>query len=277
MQTPSLITTPFAESGTKNTIPETGSLTDVLASMQYGFPPLTMQLVGGTPPDGRDLNGVLNLLFKMVQFIQAGGKYRYNADFATAIGGYPLGARVLAADNQSEWINIVANNTSDPDNGGTGWRLVSAVGVIGSIVLWNSANIPAYGVLCDGRSLNSTNYPELYTAWYGSYVANQTFRVPNFTNGYYPRGFGSGTQAIGARSGGQLPNITGGIGLEAAGTNIYGAFYRKGRVAGQNSVPGGQEDQDVGFDASRVSGIYKDSATTVETNNVAQNFIVIAR
>lgn len=281
MNAPDLIITPFAQDGDKNTIPENGSQTDVLASRQLGFPPLTMQLVGGTPPNGRDMNGVLNDIYNLLRYQQCFGSYPYNSSFATAIGGYPKGARVLASDGYSHWVNIVEGNTSDPDNGGTGWLFHPVVVeeedqqsvYIGAIVIWNSSIIPPYGVLCDGRTLNSTNYPQLYAAWYGTYVANQSFKVPNFTGGYYPRGFKSGvTQALGARSGGQLPNIKGSF---KYGGDYQGAFYQDGSLS-----RGWDSDGSVArtmFDASRSSSLYKDSATTVEVNNVAENFIVIAK
>ena len=289
MNTPDLITIPFANEGEKNTIPDTGSQTDVLASKQLGFPPLTMQLVGGTPPNGKDLNGVLNDIYLLLRYQQCFGSYPYNAAFATAIGGYPKGARVLAADGYSHWVNIIEGNTSDPDNGGTGWLFHPVVveveeeeqsyisTYIGAIVLWNSSRIPSFGVLCNGQTLNSTNYPELYTAWYGTYVANQSFKVPNYTGGYYPRGFATGvTQALGARSSAQIPNLKGEFSTSRAEDHYTGPFSRKA----SNKFSNRQDAHDghyVAFDASKVSSVYKDGAKTLETNNVATNFIVIAK
>lgn len=284
MDTPSQILTPFAENGTKNTIPETGSSTDVLASKQLGFPPLTMQIVGGTPPDGRDMNGVLNEIYRMLRYLQAGGVYPYSSTFCTAIGGYPLGARVLCAtDNKSLWVNTVAGNTTDPDStSAQGWLLhqvemssLYSSAYIGSIVMWPKAEstIPTNALVCKGQTLSSTNYPELYTAWFGTYQAGQSFTLPNFSDGYYPRGYGSNTQAVGSRGQCGLPNITG----QVSTYNSYysGALYNSGTASGGWDGDGSRGITK--FDASRSNSIYGRTTSTVETNNVAVNFIVFVR
>ena len=162
MNTPEYITTPFASEGSKNTIPETGTNQDILASMQLGFPPLTFQPIGGTPPDGRDVNGVLYQLYLNVQFMQAGsGQWPYNSDFATAIGGYKKGQRVLHANKADQWLCTMDNNTSDPDNGGEGWQLLSTTSqdrsLAGMIAIWarDKSTIPGNAVLCDGKQVTS--------------------------------------------------------------------------------------------------------------------------
>lgn len=125
---PTLIPVPFAESGTKNTIPTTPPTTPGLASLQTGFPPVTMTpiVAGGIPPSGADFNGILNLISATARWAQAGGGYRYNAGFSTAVGGYPRGAMVLKANFSGYWLNTLENNTSDPDAGGAGWTDLSS-------------------------------------------------------------------------------------------------------------------------------------------------------
>ncbi|WP_142028307.1 gp53-like domain-containing protein [Bordetella hinzii] len=136
---PSLIPVPFANSGTKNVIPTNASPTPGLASLDTGFPPLTMTPIaaGGIPPAGADFNGILNLLSAANRWAQAGGGYTYSSTFSTAIGGYPKGAVLLNASMTGFWLNGVDNNTSNPDAGGANW----------TAVLTNVASTTAAGII----------------------------------------------------------------------------------------------------------------------------------
>lgn len=122
---PSKSPVPFAESGSKNTIPVASQIgiTPGLASFTDGFPPLTMTplAAGGIPPRGQDFNGILYFLSAATRWQQAGGSYSFDSTFAAAIGGYPKGAVLLAADGQGFWISTVDSNTANPDTGGAGW------------------------------------------------------------------------------------------------------------------------------------------------------------
>ncbi|WP_146196884.1 gp53-like domain-containing protein [Achromobacter pulmonis] len=121
---------PFANSGTKNTIPVPSQIgvTPGLASFTDGFPPLTMTplAAGGVPPYGADFNGILNFLSAAVRWSQAGGGYGYDAAFSTAVGGYPKGAVLSAASGNGKWLNLVDNNTTNPDSGGANWVAMGA-------------------------------------------------------------------------------------------------------------------------------------------------------
>ncbi|WP_233234483.1 hypothetical protein [Bordetella sp. LUAb4] len=112
---------PFADGGAKNTIPEASQagIAPGAASFTDGFPPLTMTplAAGGVPPNGKDFNGILNFLSSAVRWIQAGGGYPYDSDFANAIGGYPLSAILRSADGTRLWISAADDNKSDPDAG----------------------------------------------------------------------------------------------------------------------------------------------------------------
>lgn len=284
MDTPKFITTPFAEDGSRNEIPENGTDQDVLASMQLGFPPLTFQPIGGTPPDGRDVNAILHTLCLNVQFMQAGsGQWPFDADFAQAIGGYKKGQRVLHANKTDQWLCVQDNNTNNPDTGGAGWQLLLATqterSLAGLIALWTRPEdtVPANALVCKGQSINSTQYPKLYTAWYGAYSPNQTFRLPDFSNGYYPKGWGASTQAIGTRQTCALPNIWG----DFSGRNFGhdASIVANGAFTGENSGQQGADGKHGGilfhFNASRCSDVYgRRNTGTVETNNVATLFIV---
>lgn len=124
---PPVVVKPFADNGDRNTIPVPSQIpiTPGAASYTDGFPPLTMLPVPpGLPPDGKDMNGILFDLSAHVAWIQAGGRYYYSAEVAAA-GGYPLGAVLTSAVSPSIlWMNLLANNTTDPDAGGSDWKLV---------------------------------------------------------------------------------------------------------------------------------------------------------
>lgn len=119
---PTQITVPFASSGLKNTIPETATGSN-RASMQEGFPAITMQDVdqGGMAPYGQDMNGIIYDVTKAIQYQQAGGFFPYDATFAAAIDGYPIGAIVTSADGTQLFQNTLDGNQSDPENGGVNW------------------------------------------------------------------------------------------------------------------------------------------------------------
>lgn len=95
----------------------------VAASMAIGFPPDTFidQLAGGTPPDGRDFNGMFNFLSAWAQWQGAGGCVPYNPAVSAA-GGYPIGAIVLSATTAGlMWQSTADANVTDPDAAGAGW------------------------------------------------------------------------------------------------------------------------------------------------------------
>lgn len=117
---PKFIKTAFAKIGLRNNIPETTNNTTGAAGYDRGFAEINMlpEGAGGIPPDGKDFNGVFYDLSAAIQYIQAGSSFPFNQDFATAIGGYEIGAIVSDASNKSLlWINGTESNTEFP----TGW------------------------------------------------------------------------------------------------------------------------------------------------------------
>lgn len=166
---PSLIPIPFANSGARNTIPTMPPSTPGLASLESGFPPVTMTPVaaGGIPPSGMDFNGILNLLSDSVRWFQAGGSFSYNAEFSTAIGGYPLGAVLLSADGSGFWRSAINNNTSNPDGGGSGWVPVinnaattTAAGIVRLATIAEAQGLVASGVALTPQGLGSITSSE---------------------------------------------------------------------------------------------------------------------
>ena len=114
----------FAQNGGKQDVPITGDTSGGRASYDVGFPPVTRTpiIAGGIPPFGTDFNGVLYDLSQAIQYVQSGVAFPFNQNFATAIGGYEIGAIVSDASNKSLlWINETASNTAFP----TGWTQFS--------------------------------------------------------------------------------------------------------------------------------------------------------
>ena len=128
---PQILSGAFAYNGEKNTIPDapTGSF---LASIQEGFPPITMmpKKNGGQPPEGKDFNGILNLVSQFYFFTQNGGTYTFNQSVSDAIGGYPENALLWYYPDENnvtaKWLRSTkANNTdnfiTNPEVIGTSW------------------------------------------------------------------------------------------------------------------------------------------------------------
>lgn len=125
---PKLLPIPFADAGSKQDIPNDSQvgITAGRASYSDGFPPLTRTplAAGGVPPFGTDFNGVLNDITAAVRWSQAGAGYPFNAAFATAVSGYPKGARIPNSTLDGFWLNTTDGNSANPENTTaalTGW------------------------------------------------------------------------------------------------------------------------------------------------------------
>jgi hypothetical protein len=126
---PTKFNIPFAANATGSfvrDVPET-TADRVAASDTLGFPPDTFTPVGagGTPPDGRDLNGILRQTTAWDQWGSAGGPIMYDAAFQAALlpaPGYPKGAIVASAVTFGQyWLSTVDDNVTNPDEAGAGW------------------------------------------------------------------------------------------------------------------------------------------------------------
>ena len=173
---PSKSAVPFADSGTKNTIPVASQIgvTPGGASFTDGFPPLTMTplAAGGVPPYGADFNGILNFLSAAVRWTQAGGSYPYDAAFAASVGGYPKGAVLANAAGTGLWLNLADNNTANPDSGGANWVAMGPGLGIGQA--WTNVTASrAVGV----TYTNSTNKPIMVSATVSGTVPNSTVSI----------------------------------------------------------------------------------------------------
>jgi hypothetical protein len=185
--TPPQLTEAFATSGTANTIPVPSqtSITPGAASFTDGFPPLTATPIasGGIPPTVADMNGILKMVSAHTAYVASGAGYQYSSAISTAIGGYNIGAVLLAADNTGYWFNTVANNTANPDTAGTGWTAISQYGwatitVGGSNITltpaqWGKSGLNLIGTLTANITITVPN------------IAAQTWYVINETSGAF--------------------------------------------------------------------------------------------
>jgi hypothetical protein len=94
------------------------------ASFDTAFPAICFQPItsGGSPPSGKDFNGVLYMLSQYALSMQGGQAIlEYDATTQTAIGGYPVNALLAKASGFGYWLSFVSGNMTDPDTGGAGW------------------------------------------------------------------------------------------------------------------------------------------------------------
>lgn len=113
----------FAENGLRNFIPVT-TTQQGSASMEKGFPEKNMQprSLGGIPPSGKDMNGILNQLSSHQVFLNAGGMYRFDPAYAES-EGYAAGSVLQLDDGLSAVISLVNGNSNNPNESMTDWAV----------------------------------------------------------------------------------------------------------------------------------------------------------
>lgn len=148
--TPPLIQQAFGSSAgagyINNPIPVASQIgvTPGAASYTDGFPPLTMTpaTAGGVNPFGQDFNGILFALSANIAALSGGQNYTFNSTWATANGGYAVGAIVAMVSGQGYWINQSSGNTNNPDTSApsSGWYPLACYGET-SIAGLTNANV----------------------------------------------------------------------------------------------------------------------------------------
>lgn len=131
---PSKQAVPFGTNGPREAITATTPSGSNQASYDQGFPPITMTLksAGGLPPKGQDMNQILFEQSSFNRYFAAGGGYVYDSTFSTAVGGYPLSARIPNSTGTGFWFNTVEDNQTNPENSTsalTGWVPMGSYGV----------------------------------------------------------------------------------------------------------------------------------------------------
>ncbi|EGJ4076627.1 hypothetical protein IHX70_003395 [Salmonella enterica] len=142
---PRQLAVPFASAGDKNNIPDkaTQQTKDSgNAAYDSGFPPVTMTPIsaGGIPPHGKDFNGLMHDITAAIRYVQAGGLYTYNANFAGAIGGYAKDAILAGVSTTAVWLNTIDDNLTDPEGADSaGWVNLLADPL--KLFLWQKNNL----------------------------------------------------------------------------------------------------------------------------------------
>ncbi|EGH9408353.1 phage tail protein [Salmonella enterica] len=142
---PRQLAVPFASTGDKNNIPDKATQqTKESGNAAYdsGFPPVTMTPIsaGGIPPHGKDFNGLMHDITAAIRYVQAGGLYTYNADFAGAIGGYAKDAILAGISTTAVWLNTIDDNLTDPEGADSaGWVNLLADPL--KLFLWQKNNL----------------------------------------------------------------------------------------------------------------------------------------
>lgn len=256
---PTFMPQPFANSGEKNVIPNSGGEVLGNASFASGFPRVTETPIelGGVPPQRKDFNGILNALSMFAFFAQSGGVYEYSATANYDTPAVVIYNNIFYFCLQQNGVDSV-NGVKAPTNTTYWIPLIDylleglVVGTpIGTIIMWASSTNPQDGGVwldCNGQSC--TSYPKL--------VAIVGNNVPNL-QGLFPRCIGSQTVAgtkysasLGDKQGDAIRNITGATGAAGygGGPPANGAFYTYTTGTGIGSTDG--DDEWSYFDASRV-------------------------
>ncbi len=190
---PARISLPFANSGTKNTIPTASQvgITPGAASLTTGFPPLTFTplAAGGVPPSGADFNGILYEITAIQRWQCAGGGFKYNASFSTAVGGYPKGTVLVNTADDGGWLSTVDNNATDPDAGGAGWVPYGEYGQ--AIIALTNVNV----------TLSPVQYAKPVILLTGALTGNVQLTFPPLVRNWQIINLTTGAYAVSAREG----------------------------------------------------------------------------
>ena len=291
MPQPKLLSKPWASDGLKNNIPaeRNGGLAQEAATYAEGFPNITMTpiSVGGKPPSGKDMNGVLYEISAHTVWQNQGGRYRFDQSFCDTIGGYPKGAVLLNDKGDAEYISLVEQNrinfNTEPNN--KAWAVLSrtsdypelaALNALltgytansycpsGQIGLFATDYAPTGWLKANGAVLSRTVYAALFAAIgtrYGAGDGHSTFNLPDL-RGEFPRFWDDGRgvdagRGLGTWQNDAIRNITAQMYLYGQdGSSSQGAFgFRK---QGERGLVWSRNDNNAGvvmdfwLDASKV-------------------------
>lgn len=184
LTTPAAIPCPFAtDSQYVNSIPNdpTGSY---LASWKEGFPYITMieTALGGTPPDGKDFNGIFGAISAFYFAVQNGYRPTFDQSVSDLIGGYPLGAvlEYKTDGGQSKpVVSLIANNTynfiTNPEYiDGTHWAIAMSSNFLNYQDVGNATANTTVDLTAPGPAIKKLTIPDSITTSFAL-----TLTVPN--------------------------------------------------------------------------------------------------
>ena len=144
------------------------------------------------------------------------------------------------------------------ENPGLGDNIFVETVLIGSYINYSSLNtIPDGFMVCDGRSLKKSEYPELFAVIGYTYGGSgENFNIPVFNDGRFMRSTGGDADSLGRLQEDAIRNITGRINgnglLGGNNTIIEGALGLEAKTGNGPVVQASFENDIITFDASRV-------------------------
>lgn len=136
-----------------------------------------------------------------------------------------------------------------------------------------SENIPSNFMLCDGRELSKADYPQLFNAIgiiYGESVDGLSFKIPDL-RGCFTRCVGGNAEALGAKQGDAIRDITGGLmALDNRPQTTAGAFKALSCWHPSINGGGGASGWAYDFKASRVVP----TANENRPLNMSMNYVI---
>ncbi len=249
------------------------------ASYTDGFPPLTMTspASGGVNPYGQDVNGILFAATANIAALTGGQQYTFNSTYATANGGYALGAILGMANGAGFWLNQTAGNSNDPDTTAaatSGWVPLASYGVTTVSGLTNanitlSAVQAAMPVITLAGALTG-NVQIIFPPW-----TKQWLIINNATLGAY-----SITCKTASGTGVIVP--AGETQIRGDGTNIINGFYLTGSFTptwtGFSSAPSSTATFSVNGNIATLNGIFTgtSNATTMTLTNLPVEIVPVS-
>ena len=263
---PTNFATPFAVSGTKNTIPNAPTGTN-RASFTQGFPPVTMLPIssGGIPPSGDDFNGLFYDYSSHVVWINAGGQYRFDSALSTAMGGYPKGMVLQNNAGTANYVSLIDNNTNDFNSDatqiGVTWAPYSGKAFSNASITTTGGNVTLTAIQAVASLITVT----------GTLTSNATLTIPAVLSEYIVVNSTTGayTLTVLPTGGAGVPIRQGGAdSIYCDGTNAY---YQQASAITQS--PG---DASIAISTTRYSDRSSSRVGGFSTDTGAVNAYVIA-
>lgn len=275
---PDLISIPFANSGAKNSIPQTTAVLGK-ASLTNGFPTETSMPLedGGIPPRREDFNGMLYWLSTFAMYQQAGGLFTYDTTVNYSVpsivyyngdlwwclqdNGPTTVVKSPTAENSAYWIKFKNYISSPLDAYPVGAYYISSVSTSPAVLFGGTwVEVRDRIILAAGTTYTAGTLENPATggsATKSLTVENIPSHVHTFTTangGKHTHTVSGSTQSAGAHTHG-VSGSTGGAGGHSHTTNTTGDHYH-GSMGESKKEAGG----------SSLYGFYDGNNTHVGTN-----------
>ena len=158
------LSTPFAnDSRLRNDVPVVASTDQAnkgVIGYTNGFTSINKLPLanGGQPPHMEDFNGVLYDVTSNIVDINKGLPQYYDDAYATLIGGYSIGSRLVLNDNSTTVISTTANNQNNPNTNMSGWVKLSDLETKDKISEIDNVSILSSIPSWDGRCVKTRSF-----------------------------------------------------------------------------------------------------------------------